>query len=184
MLEKFGDGRPGRFGVDRRGKDGGFFLSGPQLFRACVLLAGVPAAAFLITLAWILRAGGAREHADWDVGRGEKGPDLARRIVLIALAGSKVCYGIVEALYTALLSGAFGGIPSLGRENLSAALAVGVTANVLTILADGFVAADTVKRGELSSAAGWRKTIIRAALVEFAAILGLLFFTLWIMNAA
>lgn len=149
-----------------------------SVYMAFLVLAGLPLLAFVISVLWGMMARRNRDLArdEWAAERTDTGAENARMIIVLAYGGTKVIYGVVQAFYLAMQSGCFSGMPEALELGLSlpAFCALFGAVNALTTLAGGGVAAGAVRREALTDMEGFRRTIIKLCLVEFAAICGLL----------
>lgn len=151
----------------------------PLIFLALV---GIPLLGFIVSTVLILSAKKELElEENQPIQLAEKQNRFAKLLILLSVGGTKVIYGFVQGFWLLVHSGAFSGVKDAVYTlhiNLAVYCAVCAVLNLVAVLADGVLAAGSIKNGALTVPELFSRAFLRLMLPEIIAILGLLYSTL------
>lgn len=155
----------------------------PFIFLALV---GIPLLGFIVSTVLILSAKKELElEENQPIQPLERQNRTAKLLILLSVGGTKVIYGFVQGFLLLLHSGALSGVKdAIATLNINLTLycAVCAVSNLITVLADGVLAAGSIKNGALTVPEAFSRSVLKVMLPEIIAILGLLYAMLTIMH--
>lgn len=155
----------------------------PLIFLA---LAGIPLLGFIVSTVLILSAKKELElEENLPIQPAEKQNRTAKLLILLTIGGTKVMYGLMQGFLLLFQSGALSGVKSALNTrsvNLTMYCTVCAALNLVAVLADGVLAAGSIKNGALTVPEVFSRSVLKVMLPEIIAILGLLYAMLTVMH--